>query len=143
MKVSGADTAEYCSQVTSAMERLLCCKMAEVIGLIVFDDSNYSCCKEVRKNLILCLCTNEFVSHNPLSLVSAAVVRDFGFASAVVMWSVTVSVTAAGGLRVMAALAPVMQGAGVTYRVTAQGGDCLIGSAVQTCVMNQGKAEAS
>jgi len=74
MKVSGADTAEHCCQVAPAVEGLLSRKMIVVIGLMFFHDSNDRCCKEVRKNLILCLCTHEFVRHNPLSLVCAAVI---------------------------------------------------------------------
>ena len=109
--------------------------MIVIIGLIFFHDSNDRCSKEIRKNLILCLCTHQFIRHDPLCLVCAAVIWHYHVTGAVAVLYVTIIMTAAGCFPVTEALVP--------DRVTAEGGDCILGPAVETGMMNKGKTEAA
>ncbi len=143
MKVSGTDPAEHCCQVASAVERLLSRNMIEIIGLIFFQDSDYCCCKEVRKNLILCLCTHQFVSHNPLCFVCAAVVRKYRVTGAMAVMPVTLFTIAAQSFLAADAVTSVDVAAIIRNKVTRQGGECLIGTAMETGMMNKSKAETA
>lgn len=104
-------------------------------GRLITYNGNNRCSQEVRYYLILHLGAHQFVGHDPLSLMGAAVIRDDRCTCTVGMVHVTLAVAACSLHAVVAAVFP--------DRVSGKGGDCLIGAAVETCVMNQGKAEAA
>ena len=66
----------HCCQVTFATERLVKDECSDTPFGYFRDYADYGCGMEVRDDLILRLSTHQLVGNNPLSLVSAAVVRD-------------------------------------------------------------------
>ena len=87
----------------------------------------HRCCKKIGYDLVLRLCANELVSHNPFRFMCAAVVRKYQVTLTVpVIWA---------GCTVTAAAAVII--------IDCQHGNGFICSAVQTGMVDQGEAKAS
>lgn len=135
MKKSGLQPAKNGCQVTSAVSRFVRSKGMYFSDRLVTYDGDYRSCDKVGYYLILHLGTNQFVGHDPLRLMSAAVVGEYHLGGTVLMKHVTLPVAAGSAFMVSAAVIP--------YRVNGQGCCCLISTAMETCVMNKGKAETT
>ena len=135
MKKSGLQPAKNGCQVTSAVSRFVRSKGMYFSDRLVTYDGDYRSCDKVGYYLILHFGANQFVGHDPLRLMSAAVVGEYHLGGTVLMKHVTLPVAAGSVIMVSAAV--------FNNRVTGHGGYCFVSTAMETCMMNKGKAEAA
>ena len=101
MNDSGDDLTMHCCQLASAVDRLVFDKQKDALNRIIWYDCYYCCSKEVGQNLILDLCAQQFVSHNPFGLMGAAIVREDHLTHAVMVIHSCCSMAAATTARLL------------------------------------------
>ncbi len=135
MKKSGLQPAKDGCQVPAAVNRSVCSVPVNASDWLIIPNGDYRSGLEIGDYFVLLFSTDKFVGHYSLCFVSAAVVGEFRLACAVLMMYVTLPVAAGSALTVSAAVVP--------DRVTGQGGYCFVCAAMETCMMDKGKAEAA
>jgi hypothetical protein len=135
MKKSGLQSAMDGYQVPAAVKRAVCFVPMHACDRLIINNGDDHSGMEVRDYFALLFSTDKFVGHNSLCVVRAAVVGEYRLAVAVLMMHVTLPVAAGSVIMLCTAV--------LHNRVTGHGGYCFVSTAMETCMMNKGKAETA
>lgn len=130
-------------QVPAAVRGAVCFVPMDACERLIINNGDDHSGMEVWDDFVLFFGADKFVGHNPLCFVSAAVVGEFRLTCTVLMMQVTLPVAAGYTVIVDPGCILFMAAAVLLNRVTGQGGYCFVSSAMETCMMNQGKAETT
>lgn len=130
-------------QVPAAVRGAVCFVPMDACERLIINNGDDHSGMEVRDYFVLLFSADKFVGRNSLCFVSATVVGEYGLAIAVLMMHVALPVAA--GCTVIADPGCIlfMVAAVLLNRVTGQCGNCFVSTAMETCMMNQGKAETA
>ena len=104
MNVSGDDLTMHCCQIASAYIFIIVEMQPDACMGFVLYYGNNGCCQKKWYNLILHFRSHQFIGHNPLGLMRAAIVSQDHFSG---------TVTVIHGTRILTAAAPLfVRGAG-------------------------------
>lgn len=143
MKKSGLEPAEDDCQVPVAVNRSVCSVPVNACDRLIIHDCDDRSGLEIRDYFVLLFSADKFVGHNPLCFVSAAVIGECRLNRTVMVMVVTLTKAAGCTVIVDPVCILFMAAAVISDRVNGQCGYCFVSTAMETCMMNQGKAETT